>query len=242
MSERKVAVLLAGGKGTRLAPYTAVFPKPLVPIGEYPIIELIVRQLVAAGFNELVFSTGHLAELIEAYFTKHPLRKRGVTIRFVREDEPLGTAGSLRLIDDLPPNFLVVNGDVFTTLDFGRMFKGHIASGVPMTIATHKKHVKIQLGVLEREKDQVTAYIEKPTYDYEVSMGVYAYTERAVSFIPENSYFDFPDLVHALIGAGEQVHCHLSEDDWLDIGNPDDYATAQEIFVQSPERYITDLL
>lgn len=241
MSERKVAVLLAGGKGTRLAPYTAVFPKPLVPIGQYPIMELIVRQLAAAGFNELIFSTGHHAELIEAYFFKHHLRERGVTIRFVREDKPLGTAGSLRLIDDLPPNFLVMNGDVFTTLDFGRMFMGHIASGAPMTIATHRKRVKIQLGVLKSEEDRVTAYIEKPTYDYEVSMGVYAYTDRAVSFIPENNYFDFPDLVQALIGAGEHVRCDPSEDDWLDIGNPDDYAAAQEIFDQNPERYIEDL-
>ena len=232
MSERKVAVLLAGGKGTRLAPYTAVFPKPLVPIGQYPIMELIVRQLAAAGFNELVFSTGHLAELIEAYFFKHHLRERGVTIRFVREDKPLGTAGSLRLIDDLPPNFLVMNGDVFTTLDFGPMFMEHIASGATMTIATHRRHVKIQLGVLEREEERVTGYIEKPKYDYEASMGVYAYTDRAVSFIPENSYFDFPDLVQALIGAGEHVRCHLSEDDWLDIGNADDYAAAQEIFEQ----------
>ena len=241
MSERKVAVLLAGGKGTRLAPYTAVFPKPLVPIGEYPIMELIIRQLAAAGFNELVFSTGHLAEIIEAYFFKHPLKESGVTFRFVREDKPLGTAGSLRLIEDLPPNFLVMNGDVFTTLDFGRLFTRHLSSGAPMTIATHRKQVKIQLGVLERERDRVIGYIEKPTYDYEVSMGVYAYTDRAVSFIPEDSYFDFPDLVQALIRANEEVHCHLSDDDWLDIGNPDDYAAAQEIFAQSPGRYVKEL-
>ena len=162
-------------------------------------------------------------------------------IRFVREGEPLGTAGSLRLIDDLPANFLVVNGDVFTTLDFGRMFDSHIVSESPMTIATHKKNVKVQLGVLERENDLVTAYIEKPTYDFEVSMGVYGYTDRAVSFIPENSYFDFPDLVHSLIDAGEQVRCHPSEDDWLDIGNPDDYGAAQQIFAESPERYVKSL-
>jgi NDP-sugar pyrophosphorylase family protein len=241
MSKRKVAVILAGGKGTRLGPYTAVFPKPLVPIAEYPIIELIVRQLVAAGFNELVFSTGHLAELIEAYFLKHPLKDRGVTVRFVREDRPLGTAGSLRLIDDLPSNFLVMNGDVFTTLDFGKVFRSHVDSDAAITIATHNKTVKIQLGVIEREEARATRYIEKPTFDYEVSMGVYVYTNRAVSFIPENSYFDFPDLVKSLIAAGEYVHCHPSRDDWLDIGNPDDYATAQEIFAQNPQRYLKEI-
>jgi NDP-sugar pyrophosphorylase family protein len=228
MSKREVAVILAGGKGTRLGPYTAVFPKPLVPIAEYPIIELIVRQLVAAGFNELVFSTGHLAELIE-------------TVRFVREDRPLGTAGSLRLSDDRPSNFLVMNGDVFTTLDFGKVFRSHVDSDAAITIATHNKTVKIQLGVIEREEARATRYIEKPTFDYEVSMGVYVYTNRAVSFIPENSYFDFPDLVKSLIAAGEYVHCHPSRDDWLDIGNPDDYATAQEIFAQNPQRYLKEI-
>jgi NDP-sugar pyrophosphorylase family protein len=240
MSDRKVAVLLAGGKGTRLAPYTAVFPKPLVPIGQYPIIELIVRQLSAAGFNELIFSTGHHAELLEAYFFSHHLKKSGVNFRFVREGSPLGTAGSLRLINDLPKSFLVMNGDVFTTMDFDQLFTRHLASDAPLTIATHKKQVKIQLGVLEREGNKVTGYIEKPTYDYEVSMGIYAYTDRAVSFIPEDTYFDFPDLVKALISAGEHVYCHPSDDDWLDIGNPDDYAEAQEIFARSPEHYIDE--
>ncbi len=241
MKNRKVAVLLAGGKGTRLAPFTAVFPKPLVPIGEYPIMELIVRQLANSGFKELVFSTGHLAELIEAYFFKHPLKDQGLTFRFVREDKPLGTAGSLKLIDDLPEKFLVMNGDVFTTLDYERLFDEHVSSDAAMTIATHRKHVKIELGVLQRDKDKVTGYIEKPTYDYEVSMGIYAYTKRAVALIPDESYFDFPDLVRSLISAGEYVRSYLSEDDWLDIGNPDDYAAAQDLFTQNPGRYLKDL-
>jgi NDP-sugar pyrophosphorylase family protein len=168
------------------------------------------------------------------------LKDSGVKFRFVREESPLGTAGSLRLIDNLPESFLVMNGDVFTTLDFDQLFTSHISCGAPLTIATHKKQVKIQLGVLERDGSQVTGYIEKPTYDYEVSMGVYAYTDRAVSFIPENAYFDFPDLVKSLISAGEHVHCHPSDDDWLDIGNPDDYAEAQNIFARNPERYIDE--
>nr|MBP7572081.1 NTP transferase domain-containing protein [Acidobacteriota bacterium] len=233
-----VAVILAGGRGTRLGPYTAVFPKPLVPVGEYPIVEVLVRQLARAGFNELVFSVGHLAELIEAYFLNHPLRAKGVDIRFVREQVPMGTAGSLSLVEDLPPHFLALNGDVLTTLDFAALMQSHAGSSAALTIATHRKSVQLQLGVIQREDVRVTGYLEKPTYEHEVSMGVYAYSREALDYLPKNQRFDFPDLVLKLVAAGKTVQVYPTSDEWLDIGNPDDYATAQERVAQNAGKYL----
>lgn len=242
MTERHVAVILAGGKGTRLAPYTAIFPKPLVPLGQYPVVEILVRQLVASGFNELIFSTGYLGELLRAYFHDHPLKKKGVTFTWIKESSPLGTAAPLRLIDNLPEHFLVLNGDLFTTLDFDRLYKNHVTSGATLTIATHSKRVKLQLGVVKHEGRKVTGYLEKPSYDYDVSMGIYAYSKKALEFIPEGEIMDFPDLVQTLGRAGELVECQFSEARWLDIGNPDDYAAAQEEFTADPSVYLQEIV
>ena len=244
-TERGTAVILAGGKGTRLAPYTAIFPKPLVPIGQYPVLDILVRQLVAAGFTRLFFSVGHLAELIEAYFLSHPLKiSRGLETAYVREEEPLGTAGPLRLIgDDLPEDFLVLNGDILTTLDFAALLERHRKSGAALTIAAHQRKVRLNLGVLVHDGQRLTDYVEKPSYDYDVSMGIYAYSSRAASLVPESGSFDLPDLVHALLEAGERVDCFLTDEScqWHDIGNPEDYASAQESFAESPSRYLPEL-
>ncbi len=238
MTERRVAVLLAGGKGTRLRPFTAVFPKPLVPVGDLPIIDILVRQLVQAGFREFIVSVGHLAHLVEAYFVDHPIRRLGASFRFVRESSPLGTAGPLAQISGLPEHFLVLNGDVLTDLDFGQMFQSHLVSGACLTVATKERSVQIQLGVIERKGTAITGYREKPRFDYEVSMGVYAYSRAALASIPAGRPFDFPELVLRLIGRGEKVAAYPSEAEWLDIGNPDDYALAQDRVSADPERYI----
>lgn len=241
MSDRRVAVLLAGGKGTRLWPYTAVFPKPLVPVGEYPIIEVLVRQLFAAGFKELVISVGHLASLVEAYFAGHPVLSLGGQISFVRENDVMGTAGPLRLVPNLPESFLVLNGDILTTLDFSALFEAHCASGALLTVATKLRSIQIQLGVVEREGVRVVGYNEKPTLHYEVSMGAYAYSRRALNLIPAGRRFDFPDVVLAAVRAGDQVAAYPVEADWLDIGNPDDYALAQDRLASDPDRYVPAL-
>jgi NDP-sugar pyrophosphorylase family protein len=233
-------VILAGGKGARLAPYTAVFPKPLVPLGEKPIIDILVNQLARAGFTDLVFSVGHLAELIIAYFADHPLRQQGVTLRWVREQTPLGTAGSLTLIEDLPPQFLVLNGDILTTLDFGRLFDSHLSSGADLTIATYAKLVPIPLGVVDQVDGRVIGYTEKPVLSYEASMGVYAYSRSALEAIPKGRPFDLPDLVHELMRLGRRVEAYHSDAEWLDIGNPEDYSAAQKAFEASPGLYISN--
>jgi len=238
VTQAKVAVILAGGKGTRLAPYTAVFPKPLVPLGQYPVVEILARQLVAAGFNELIFSTGYLAEMLRTYFHNHPLKDQGVTFSWVTEPSPLGTAGPLRLIEGLPEHFLVLNGDLFTTLDFDSFFSRHIDSGAALTIAIHARQVNLQLGVVKHDGPLVTGYIEKPSYSFDVSMGIYAYSRRSLEYIPEASRMDFPELVLKLTEAGEKVACEKSDARWLDIGNPDDYAAAQEEFTADPSVYL----
>lgn len=234
----RLAVLLAGGRGARLAPYTAVFPKPLVPIGDMPVADILVRQLAAAGFDEICFCAGHLAELLEAYFMSHPLRGSGVRFRWVREGEPLGTAGPLRLVEDLPERFLVLNGDLLTTLDFGAFFDRHVESGADLTIAVQRHQHRTQLGVVRHEGDRVTGYEEKPSFSFDVSMGVYAYSRACIETIPAGLKFDFPDLVGALLERGRDVRIVLSGDTWLDIGNPEDYSEAQRLFQEDPGRFL----
>lgn len=234
------AVILAGGKGTRLAPYTAVFPKPLVPIGDYPAVEILVRQLHAAGFRRLVFATGHLSELLRAYFHRHHLIQKGVEFHWIREDEPLGTAAPLGLIEEFPENALVLNGDLFTTMDFSRFFRDHTESRCALTVAAHTRKVGLNLGVLSREGDRVTEYREKPSYTFDVSMGIYGVSRRVLDFIPRNQRMDFPELVNILLRRGEKVRCVNPECRWLDIGNPDDYAAAQEEFESNASLYMRE--
>jgi NDP-sugar pyrophosphorylase family protein len=223
------AVILAGGKGRRLAPFTVAFPKPLVPVGDRAVLEILIRSLVAHGIREIVLSVDHLAELLMAYVEGHPDLRGLAAYRFVRDREPGGTAGPLARIEGLDDTFLVTNGDLLTSLDFGDLVRAHKESGAALTVAVHRKSVKLQLGVLDVDGDgRVAKYTEKPEMHYEVSMGVYVYEPRARSYIQPGEYLDFPDLVKRLIDAGERVQAYRTEAYWLDIGNPDDYARAQE--------------
>jgi NDP-mannose synthase len=225
------AVILAGGKGTRLAPYSVVFPKPLMPLGDVPILEVVIRQLQHYGFGQVTMAVGHLAELIMAYFEQGS--RFGVSITYSREEQPLGTAGPLTLIPGLSETFLVMNGDVLTTLDYGALYRHHCQSGAAATIAMHERSVQIDLGVIESdETDRIVDYIEKPTYHYRVSMGVYVFEPRVLSYIPQNERMDFPDLVLRLLQAGELVMGYPYDGYWLDIGRVDDYAQAVEEFAR----------
>lgn len=221
-------VILAGGKGTRLYPYTVSFPKPLVPIGDMPIIEIMLRQLRAAGTREVTISTGHLAELMMAYLGDGS--KLGVRIQYVREEKPLGTVGPLQLMEDLPDNFLLMNGDVLTDLDYAALFEAHVKSGALVSISSYRKKVPIDLGVLISENGRVVDYLEKPTYTYDVSMGVYVLNKAVLQHIPRDQYFDFPSLIKTLLAKGNLVRTVPFDGIWLDIGRPADYAEAQETF------------
>lgn len=219
------AIILAGGRGTRLQPYTAVFPKPLVPLGNTPVMEVLIRQLAAQGVDRVTMAIGHLGDLITAYFGDG--HKFGLTIDYSRETESMGTAGPLGLIDDLEGDFLVMNGDVLTTLRFGQFMEYHRREGAPATIAMHTKTVQIQLGVIHLDGDnRVQDYIEKPCMHYLVSMGIYAFNESVLQYIPPKKHFDFPELILSLLHEHIPVLSYPSKDYWADIGTHDEYDKA----------------
>lgn len=222
------AVILAGGKGTRLRPYTTVFPKPLVPLGDKPILEIVIRQLKSYGFDEINMAVGHLAELIMAYFNDG--NKYGVKINYVRENKPLGTAGPLASMQqELTETFLMMNGDVLTDLDYARLVEHHKESKAIATIALNKRNVRMDFGVLKLDADNtVVEYREKPTIDQLVSMGVYVFEPEVLKYIKPGEYLDFPDLIHILIKNHESVKGFVYDGYWLDIGRPDDYEKANQ--------------
>ena len=225
------AVILAGGKGTRLAPYTTVFPKPLVPIGDMPILELVIRQLHHFGIRDITMAVGHLAELIMAYFGDGS--RYGVRIAYSREEQPLGTAGPLSLVKGLDGTFLVVNGDLFTTLDFHSLTEFHQSSGAVATLAAYERRVQIDLGVLEIDNSgYVTDYVEKPVHTYWVSMGIYVFEPAALDFLDVGRRVDLPELILRLLSKRRKVCAYPFDGYWLDIGRPDDYARAMEQFTQ----------
>lgn len=223
------AVILAGGRGTRLAPYTTVLPKPLMPVGEMPILEILMRQLQMNGAQKVFLAVGHLASLIMAYFGSG--EHVGVPIEYSFEQAPLGTAGPLSLIDGLNDTFLAMNGDLLCDLDFSAMLAFHRESGAIATVGLYTKDVKIDLGVVETNASrQITHYIEKPVYHHQVSMGIYVFEPRVLRFITPGLRLDMPDLIRTLIEAGEHVIGYNHSGYWLDIGRPDDYRTAQNDF------------
>ncbi|EMY15977.1 nucleotidyl transferase [Leptospira weilii str. Ecochallenge] len=227
MSKR--AIILAGGKGTRLRPYTTVLPKPLMPIGEYPILEVIVKQLVSSGFTHITMAVNHQAQLIQAFFQDGS--KWNTKIDYSLEDKPLGTMGPLKLVSDLPSDFLVMNGDVLTDIDFSAFYKIHVESKSIFTISSKKRKQLIDYGVLETDgRGLLIGFREKPAQDYEVSMGVYMVNQAALDFIPKDSIFGFDHLMLKLIEINRPISVLPHEGYWLDIGRPDDYEKAIDEF------------
>jgi len=226
------AVLLAGGKGTRLRPFTENLPKPLVPLGDTPVLELLVSQLREARVTDLTVVTGHLAEQIENFLGDG--RRFGLRVSFIREQTPLDTAGCLGLLPRPSEPFLMMNGDLLTSLDFCGMMRQHRDRGTIATIAAHRREVKIDLGVLITDDDgRLVDYVEKPTYDFWVSMGVYCMDPRVCDFVERNERVSLPELMMRLRDAGETITSYREECYWLDIGRPDDYARAIEDFRRS---------
>jgi NDP-sugar pyrophosphorylase family protein len=236
------AVVLAGGLGMRLRPYTAVLPKPLMPIGDRPVLDVVMRQLRHHGFDRVTVATGYLAELIEAFFRDG--NDYGLTIDYHREQTPLGTAGAIAGVEGLTAPFLVMNGDVITDLDYKHLMETHIASGATATIATITRDIQVSLGVLHfsdaQAPDRLTSYEEKPHFEFEASMGVYAFSPRALEFMAPDEHLDFPDLIQRLLDAGENVCAYRSDCYWLDIGRHDDYEQALNEFERMRHRLIPD--
>jgi NDP-mannose synthase len=222
------AVILAGGRGTRLVPYTSVLPKPLMPIGDRSILEIVVHQLAAHGFTDVTFCVGYLSHLIRAVFDSRT--PDDVTVRYVQEDVPLGTAAPLRLVDNLDETFLMMNGDVLTTIDYRALVRFHRRQRNVLTVATGERTIKIDYGVVhlngQNGSVRVGRWEEKPEVASTISMGIYAVEPRALDYIPSKGSFDLPDLVQALLDAGEPVGAYRFGGTWFDIGRQEDYQEA----------------
>lgn len=225
------AVILAGGKGTRLRPFTASFPKALVPLGERPVLEVLIEHLGRHGIHDITLTLGHLAALVRTYFEQNEALKATTRFAYVQESEPTGTAGSLALVPGLTETFLAMNADLLTDIDFGALVRHHREQQAILTIATHTRKVRMELGVIDIADDgTVRDYHEKPETSHQVSMGVYVYEPRVLDYIEPGAYLDFPALVLRLLERGERVAAYRTDCLWLDIGRPDDYARAQELY------------
>ncbi len=234
------AVILAGGQGTRLRPYTAVLPKPLMPIGDMPILEVVLRQLRRAGFQEVTLAVSYLAEMMEAYCGDGS--RFGLRIRYSREDGALSTAGPLRLVPDLDQTFLVMNGDILTTLDYTALIRFHRERGAAATIATHARSVRIDFGVVETGSDgALLRYIEKPEIHYRVSMGVNVLEPVALELIRPGEALGMPDLMLRLREAGHRVLTYEEPCEWLDIGRLEDYEAALQAFESHRAEFLPDV-
>jgi NDP-mannose synthase len=241
MSRR--AVILAGGKGSRLGPYTTVLPKPLLPVGDRAILDVVVHQLRSFGFTDLTLAVGYLGHLVRAVMGDGS--NHGLSISYHDEEEPLGTVGPLATIDDLDDSFLVMNGDVLTALDYSELVNIHRESGNVLTIASHRRTVHTEYGVLHLDGNAgetrlVTGFEEKPAIPYVVSMGVYVLEPRALDFVNDGEYLDLPDLVLRLLDAGEPVGSYLYEGYWLDIGRHEDYEKALMEFEELRHMFLNE--
>jgi len=232
-------VILAGGTGTRLRPYTTILPKPLMPVGNYPIAETIVRQLRHYGIADITFAVGYLHQLIEAYFGDGAAWD--VRIDYLREDRPLGTAGPLANLTNFDRPLLVMNGDILTDLDYRRFYQSHLDSRAELSIAVFEKQINIDLGVLETDAQQlVTHYLEKPSYSHKVSMGVYVFSPSVLELVPAGVRCDFPDLVQSLLAQGRCVKAFAHQGLWLDIGRTEDYLSAADVMEAQAARLLPE--
>lgn len=222
------AIILAGGKGTRLKPYTMIIPKPLVPIGDKAILEILIGRLKKCGISDLTLCVNHLAEFIMAYFGDGS--KWGVNIEYSFEDKPLSTVAPIKLIKNLPNDFFVMNGDLLTDLDFKKFYDYHIKSKNLLTVATYKRKQKTDFGVIDIDEDKNVAvgFREKPEYILNVSMGVYVFNKKVLDFVPANIPFGFDNLMHTLLNKNQQIKVYPYDGYWLDIGRPEDYERANE--------------
>lgn len=231
------AVVLAGGKGTRLWPYTSVLPKPLLPVGNRPILEIVLRQLKKAGVTRATLAVGHMADMFPQVLNNATIK--GLKIDYARETRPQGTAAPLRNIKGLTKTFLVMNGDILTDLDYKALIRYHKSKGAVATVATFRRTIDVDFGVVEAGRDGfISDYIEKPRLSYKVSMGIYIFEPRVLNYIPRRGRYDFPELVCKLLHHDEPVAAYSFRGRWLDIGRPDDFMAAQQEIARKSQRYL----
>jgi NDP-mannose synthase len=237
MTAQRRAVILAGGLGRRLAPYTFVIPKPLVPVGMMPILEIVLRQLAGHRFKRVTIALGHMSEIVRAFAGNGS--KFGVAIDYSDEPKPLGTMGPLTRIEDLPDDFLVMNSDVLTDLDYEDLWAFHRAHGGPATVATYTKTTQLELGVLQTDpENRITSFEEKPTLHHKVSMGIYVFRKEILELVPRETYFGFDHLMRKMLERGDLLKAYPFDGRWLDIGVAADYERTQEEFEANRSRYL----
>lgn len=235
------ALILAGGKGSRLRPYTTVLPKPLMPVGDYPVLEIILRQLKQAGVDEVILAVGYMSQLFQSFFQDG--HRYGLKISYSFEENPLGTAGPIALaFGNMESDFLVLNGDLLTTMNYSNLFLAHKKTNAAATIGLYKREVKIDFGVIESDHEgRLVRYIEKPTYNFDVSMGVNVLHKESIGpYLRAGEYLDIPDLMMRLHNDGHPVYCYCEPCFWLDIGRVDDYQAATEIFESRRHEFLPD--
>lgn len=233
------ALILVGGKGTRLKPYTNTIPKPLLPVGEKPILEIILMQLKNSGVKEVVLGVGHMSQLFESFFGNGS--RLGISISYSFEEKPVGTAGAIAYsINHFQEDFFVMNGDLLTTLDFKAMYLHHKNNSASGTIAIHKREVKLDFGIVETdEKGQLVNYTEKPSYFYDFGMGVNILNVDAVRpIVKKGQYLDMPDLMLQLRNKGRSIQTYQEDCFWLDMGRPDDYDEANRVFIEREKDFL----
>lgn len=233
------ALILAGGKGTRLRPYTITIPKPLLPVGDFPILEIILRQLKMCGVEDVILAVGHLAQLFEAFFQDG--RRLGLRIHYSFEERALGTAGPIKaVLDQLGRDFIVMNGDLLTTLNYKRLFDFHCEHKAAGTIAIYRREVQMDFGVVFSDSaNRLEAYVEKPVYNYDFGMGINVLNAAAVErHLLSAEYLDLPVLMSRLKEEGQSVICYREDCFWLDMGQPNDYQKATEQFEKRREDFL----
>lgn len=233
------AVILAGGEGKRLKPYTTVLPKPMMPVGDYPILEIILRQLKHAGITEIILAVSRAHQIFQAFFQDG--NGVGLDVSYSFEERALGTAGPLAMVlDRLEDNFLVMNGDILTTLTYQNLIDYHKTKGAAATIGVSHREVYVDYGITQfEESGRLSGYIEKPTYSFDVSMGIYVLNASAVRpYLVPGEYQDIPDLMVRLKNEGHDVYCYRESCMWLDIGRKDDFIKASEIFNDDREKFL----
>jgi|SRR5579859_4198587 len=236
------AIVMAGGKGTRLHPYSAHFPKPLMPLGDMPVLELLLRQFKHAGVEEVFLAVNHLRHLIEAFFGDGS--RMGLKLHYSLEDKPLGTAGPIAaVLDRLGDDFIMANGDLLTTLDIAAMIRFHRTHRADATIGVYQREVKIDFGIVEVDAEmRMTGYREKPSLSHLLSMGIYVLNAGKVrGLVQPGAHLDMPDLLQLMVKSGGEVRCFRDDCFWLDIGRPDDFARAQEIYEKDPGVFLGKL-
>jgi NDP-sugar pyrophosphorylase family protein len=232
-------IIQAGGRGTRLAPYTTVLPKPLMPVEERPILEIMIRQLVGQGFDRITITLGYLGALIMAVVGDG--RRLGAVIEYVHESDPRGTIGAVRLVEELDEPFLVMNGDLLTDFDYRDFMDVHLAEGADLSVGVYQKSVPISLGVFDLGKgNRIVGFREKPTIALPCSMGIYAFDPKLLELIPRSGNFGFDDLMRVCLERDVHMRAHMFNGIWLDIGRPEDYASATHLLQEFRDRLLPD--